>query len=270
MHEATLPHGVLRGGERRCDALLRAPTGADEAVLAETLAGATGAERASALLAGCVARLGGDEAGLADVRDLVAGDREALLLQLRAAAFGDRVPCVVDCPACGERMDLELAIGDLLVGPYADVAAEHAVAVDGAPLRFRLPTGADLEAASRTPDDETGAAVLLERCLLDERALSAAARTALEDELERLDPQADLRVGATCPGCGEAVDAPVDSAALMLDELAASADALFREVHALARHYHWSEGEILALELPRRRRYLDLLVEDEGAEAVAS
>ena len=52
----------------------------------------------------------------------------------------------------------------------------------------------------------------------------------------------------------------------MLDELADGADALFREVHALARHYHWSEREILGLELSRRRRYLDLLVADEDAE----
>jgi hypothetical protein len=266
MREATLPHGALRGAQWRRDALLRAPTGADEAMLAESLAGATAAERASALLAGCVARLGGEEAGLVNVRELVVGDREALLLQLRAAAFGERVPCVLDCPACGERMDLELAVSDLLVDAYANAAAQHSVAVDGAPVRFRLPTGADLEAAAQAPDAEAGAARLVERCLLGDGPLSAAARAAVEDELERLDPQADVRIAAACPSCGEDVDATVDPGTLVLDELAASADALFREVHALARHYHWSEGEILGLDLRRRRRYLDLLVDDEGAE----
>ena len=97
-------------------------------------------------------------------------------------------------------------------------------------------------------------------------ALTDAAREALEDELERLDPQAELRIAVACPSCGEPVDATVDPGALLLDELADGADALFREVHALARHYHWSEREILGLELRRRRRYLDLLVADEGAE----
>jgi hypothetical protein len=266
MREATLPHGILRSGERRRDALVRAPTGADEALLTETLGRATAAERASALLAACVTRLAGQQAGIADVRELVAGDREALLLHLRAAAFGGRVPCVLDCPACGERMDLELAVGDLLVDEYPDPAVRHAVATDGAPVSFRLPTGADLEAAARAPDAEAGAVLLLDRCVLDDRTLSDAARAAVEDELERLDPQAGVHIGVACPSCDEQVDASVDASTLMLDELAASADALFREVHALARHYHWSEREILGLELPRRRRYLELLVDDEGVQ----
>src|SRR4051794_33042905 len=131
---ARLPHGVLRGGERRRDALLRAPTGADEAMLVESLAGASAAARAGALLESCVERLGGVEATPADVRGLVLGDREALLLHLRAAAFGERVACVLDCPGCGERMDLELSVPDLLVDGYVDAAAEHSVGA----LRFRL------------------------------------------------------------------------------------------------------------------------------------
>lgn len=272
MREATLPHGMLRGGERQRDALLRAPTGDDEARIVESFGGASVAARASALLAGCVARLGGEEVGLSDVRALVVGDREALLLQLRAAAFGERVACVLDCRGCGERMDLELAVSDLLVKGYADAPSEHSLAVDGgSAVRFRLPTGADLEAAAEAVDVEAGGALLVSRCVVgdvDAASLSDAARDALEDELARLDPQAELRIAVVCPTCGDPVDATLDAGALVLDELAGSADGLFREVHALARHYHWSEREILGLELPRRRRYLELLVADEVGEGV--
>lgn len=273
MRETTLPHGVLHGGERRRDALLRAPTGADEALLLEGLGGASAAARASVLLARCVARLGGcSDIGLEDVRALVVGDREALLLELRALAFGGQVACVLDCPACEERMDLQLAVADLLVEGYAEASPEHSLAVDGcAPVHFRLPTGADLEAAAEAADVEAGAALLVDRCLLsgaDAAALREAARDALEEELARLDPQAEVGLAAVCPACGEPVDATLDAGALVLDELAGSADGLFREVHALARHYHWSEAEILGLELSRRRRYLDLLVSDEVSEGV--
>ena len=87
--------------------------------------------------------------------------------------------------------------------------------------------------------------------------------------MARLDPQAELRLGAACPTCGEPIDATLDAGALLLDELAGDADALFAEVHALARHYHWSEGEILGLELPRRRRYLELLLADDLSAGVA-
>ena len=41
---------------------------------------------------------------------------------------------------------------------------------------------------------------------------------------------------------------------------------LFREVHLLAYHYHWSETDILELTGPRRRRYLALLAETLAAE----
>jgi hypothetical protein len=273
MREATLPHGVLRGDERRRDALLRAPTGADEALLVESLADASAPARANALLAGCLAELGGEAAGLSDVRALVVGDREALLLALRAAAFGERVACVLACPGCGEPMDLEPAVSDLLVEGYAEVAAEHALVDDaGSPVRFRLPTGEDLEAVAEAVDVDAGAALLLSRCVLggvEAGALSDATRDALEDALARLDPQAELRIAVACPTCGDPVEATLDAAALLLDELAADSDGLFREVHALARHYHWSEQEILGLELPRRRRYLELLVADEAAEGLA-
>ena len=153
MRTATLPHGTLHAGERRRDALVRPPTGAEELLLVESLGGASVAERSSALLAACVTRLGGDPVGPAQVRALVAGDREALLLHLRAAAFGEKLPCGLDCPACGEALDLELTVGELLVDGYEAPAPDYALAVDGgAPLRFRLPTGADLEAAAAADD----------------------------------------------------------------------------------------------------------------------
>ena len=40
---------------------------------------------------------------------------------------------------------------------------------------------------------------------------------------------------------------------------------IYREVHALALRYHWSEDEILELSRARRRLYLDLI--DETAAA---
>ncbi|HEX7048849.1 MAG TPA: hypothetical protein VF188_01455 [Longimicrobiales bacterium] len=40
-----------------------------------------------------------------------------------------------------------------------------------------------------------------------------------------------------------------------------SIDALYREVHHLAFHYHWSEAEILAMTRSKRQRYLSLLAQ---------
>jgi hypothetical protein len=54
------------------------------------------------------------------------------------------------------------------------------------------------------------------------------------------------------------VPAVLDGFSLLASGIA-TGDRLLEEVHSIARAYHWSEAEILALPLPRRRRYLDLL-----------
>ena len=45
--------------------------------------------------------------------------------------------------------------------------------------------------------------------------------------------------------------------------------ALFREVHRMARTYHWSEQDILRLSLKRRLIYLLAIEEDLHAALVA-
>ena len=47
-------------------------------------------------------------------------------------------------------------------------------------------------------------------------------------------------------------------------------DRVFRDVHRLARVYHWSAGEILGLSLPHRRKYLALILEEEASDLAAS
>jgi hypothetical protein len=44
---------------------------------------------------------------------------------------------------------------------------------------------------------------------------------------------------------------------------------LWRDVHVLARTYHWEEGTILALPRPRRCDYLALIEADQLAALVA-
>ena len=58
------------------------------------------------------------------MRSARSATREALLLHLRRLLVGDRLACVLSCPdpACGEPMDVELAVEELLVGPYAEAA----------------------------------------------------------------------------------------------------------------------------------------------------
>jgi hypothetical protein len=265
----TLPHGLVREGSRLAEVLVRPPTGADEAFLLERRGLLTRAELVSGLLARCVADLDG-----ADVRALTVGDREALLLHLRAAAYGERISATIDCGACGERLDLDVSVRDALVPAYAEAPALHERRVGEWTVRFRLPTGADQEEAARAADPVAGGMLLVERCVAEVRrrgrravGVPEAVAEALPVAMAELDPQAETLVALRCPECDAPLEALLDAATVLFAELAGSSERLTLEVHALALHYHWSEHDILALALPRRRRYLELLSEAEGTLA---
>ena len=260
----TLPHGVWIEGERHQAAELRGPTGADEAFLLE-LDEASPAARTTALLARCLVRLG----PLATVpeeiaRSLVLGDREALLLHVHRLVGGGRLQCVLSCPgeACGDPLDVELAVDDLLLPPYGHASEVHEATCGDEVVRFRLPTGADLEAAVPLAYDlQAAARLVLQRCVLGPAPLTDELADELAARLAELDPQAELRLAVECPACGLEFSALLDAADYLFRELGWQRESLFREVHLLALGYHWSEADILALPAPKRRLYLELLAE---------
>jgi hypothetical protein len=281
-----LPGGLWADGVCHRKASLRPLNGDDEAFLLDTAGVLLPAERTTALLARCLVRLEGLERAVQQpeelARALTIGDREALLLHLRRLTGGERLPCVLHCPApgCGQPMDLDLRVSELLLPPYAQPQPEHKATLgdDGTAthVRFRLPTGADQEAVAvpAITDPDAATDLLLRRCLLqiavgDERAtevttetdLPEAVRRELPELLVRLDPQAELLLNLTCPSCGHALTALFDAAAYLFQEVSDRASHLYHEVHLLAFYYHWSEAEILGLSAARRQRYLDLLAE---------
>ena len=69
-----------------------------------------------------------------------------------------------------------------------------------------------------------------------------------------------LQAQATCPECDAELLVEVDPYLT----LSLARDEIFGEVHTLARHYHWSEAEILALPQARRRLYLGLIDRARG------
>jgi hypothetical protein len=278
-----LAQGLWREGARHGDAVLRPLTGADEAHLVELAdRAATAAERITALLARTVARIGGiAPVDLAGARALSVGDRERLVLALHRFALGPHLEAVAACPVpgCGALMELDLAVDTLLTG-VADAGGpvhEIEVATGGGPLRvrFRLPDGGDQEAqARRAAHDPAGAGdEILRRAILavtggDGRPVPAdealaALRAPLAAAFARLDPQIETTLALDCPECGAATEALLDAGTFVLDALART-DDIFAEVDRIARRYHWSEAEILALPAGRRRRYLGLIA---GAEA---
>jgi hypothetical protein len=161
-------------------------------------------------------------------------------------------------------MDVDLLVSEMLVPPYEKVSERHTVTLaDGhGEAEVRPVTGADQEAAAQ----HGGVEELVDRCVLELRSEQPASRQtlgeALSDSFLELDPQAEIWIDAVCPSCDEPVSALVDGAEILFAELTNGDDRLLREVDALARTYHWSEAEILGLDVHRRQRYLELIAED--------
>jgi hypothetical protein len=217
-------------------------------------------ERALALLAAACPEETPDE-----LARLSIGRRDALLMTLREWTFGPRLVSLATCPDCGERLELDMAVADLRV-PSAGPAPERLeMAVDGYEISLRLPDSRDLAALSGESDLPALRQRLLGRCLLavrchgEEASLPAELTEAAVARLAEADPQADVQLALSCPGCGGSWLAAFDIVTFYWREIEAWAARTLREIHALARAYGWNEGEILSLSPQRRQIYLQMV-----------
>lgn len=232
----------------------------------ETMRRQTLPRRAAALLAMAAPDLAsGQLAGLS------LGERERRLLALHARCFGARLPCVADCPQCGEAFEFELDARALATGLPApgELATARTVETPDYRVEMRLPTVADSIALADGHDVAHAYSRLLGRCLAcTTRTGEAVAPEELPQALlqeaaawmESADPAAELMISMTCPACEAAFGEPLDLAAFCWAEVEARAPRLLAEVDALASRYGWSEAEILAMSRVRRDAYLSLVL----------
>ncbi len=268
-HTVELPHGLFDdAGTCHRDAVLRPLTGHGELMLADA---AAGPDAMSDLLAGVIERLGDyDRVDGALAAELTRGDRQVLVLHLRAGLYGDRLSLVVRCPspACGALSDVDLGIAGMLPAP-APPRPWIECDTPGGRAQVREPTGADDAVVERHAGARAAKSALLwsrlvvldGRPLTDEQwpSLPAATRQAIAIALAADSRAPELVFLARCPTCRAGIEMVIDPFALLARELRLGGDRLLAEVHALAFHYHWPESEILALPRPRRWRYLELL-----------
>lgn len=201
------------------------------------------------------------------------GQRDRLLLRLRAQLFGTQMQTVAWCPQCQAMVEAAFDCGDLLAvqetseaTPVFELASDDQASV----VRFRLPDSTDLLALEGCNDTVQAREMLLERCVveIESRAAGSGQGTQLSVELQAqialamaaVDPQADLQLAFTCPDCAHRWEPMFDIAHFLWQELHAWALRTLRDVDLLARVYHWSEADILALSPRRRQAYLEQCV----------
>ena len=213
-------------------------------------------DRALTLLAAAHPELRRDE-----LADLTIGERDMQLLRLRMAMFGGSAGGSSECPQCGERVEFSLDTRTLAdAGAFTEAARE--IEVNGTSVRFRLPTSRDLAEVVTASDQSRSVRRLIDRCVIEPRLpeeLSHDVVEAISQAMAKADPQAEIIISLGCPNCGKHWELIFDIGHFFWNEIAAQAQRLVYEIDALARAYGWTEREILALPVQRRRTYLEML-----------
>jgi hypothetical protein len=216
-----------------------------------------------------VERVARPVAGEVDWSDLSVTDLDALVLHIRRTVFADVIRTTVRCtaPGCRERVDIAFGIGAYLDHhrPRRPAGVEEAdrpgwFTLRDHAARFRLPSGADMLAARRSPHPKRE---LRRRCVVPDDSGRSVLRR-VERAMEALAPNLAGNLSGRCPECGVALTAGFDPQAYCLGELRIQALAVYDDVHDLARAYGWSEDQILSLPRARRIRYTELVRADSG------
>lgn len=280
--QCKLPGGFVdESGELHQQVALSPLSGTQEKLIAQR-GRTTQSTLVTSLLSQCIRSIGKIDAVTEDtVRKLLVGDRQFLLLKLREITFGQQIRAVVSCswPDCGERLDIDFLTDNIpITGSrleqrfFTIILSEQAEAEK---VIFRLPNGADQERTAHLVDENEALAetLLLSRCIQsigsssqigekDIADLSPLARREIEEEMDRLSPKVALTMEAFCPECQRHFSASFNLEDFVLRELHTHLDLLFKEVHYLAYHYHWSEKEILGMTRENRRRYIEILSDE--------
>ncbi len=196
------------------------------------------------------------------------GQRDARLLTQRERLFGPRLVGMADCPACGEKLELNFDVADVRVEAGEEPKAQLSLEMEGYEVLFRLPDSNDLAALAIGADREDGRGTLLKRCLTEVRLngeeqqveeLPTEIVGAVTKRMSQTDPQADVKLSLDCPACGHDWPATFDILSFLWSEIDTCAQLILQEIHILARSYGWREADILAMSAFRRQCYLEML-----------
>jgi hypothetical protein len=83
--------------------------------------------------------------------------------------------------------------------------------------------------------------------------------------MEAMAPRLSRPMLGRCPECKADIPFYFDVHSFVLQELRDHAASVYHDVHLLALHYKWPEGQILELPRSRRMQYAEMLREQEAA-----
>lgn len=179
--------------------------------------------------------------------------RDALLLAARVAAFGRTFTGAIACPACGEQIEVALAVD---APPAAGERGDTSLEFGGRNLPVRAPDSFDAAAIAAYGDPDAARRELARRCLGEEEP-PADLVDAADAALAQSCAFATIDCETCCPACTAAVAVPFAVDEFLWTELAWQAERLFDDIALLAQRFGWTEDAVLALSDARRERYVE-------------
>jgi len=194
------------------------------------------------LIRSCMVDKGGDPS------ELIAGDRNALMISIRITGYGSEYRVEATCEKCGQRGPYTFDLGSLSIKRLEEeptVPGENAFAIDlpvtKKRVTFKILTGRDQEdinaqnAKMRAvlPDaPESGVTAFLEKSIVSVgdvtdrtkigmfvKNMPARDARTLRNRIKKIEPGIDMTCDMTCTSCGEAsrVDMPIGPSFLWPD-----------------------------------------------------
>lgn len=184
--------------------------------------------------------------------------------------------------SCEKRIDLEFYSSDIPVKVlpqikqnYTCIIPENDVVKNwvGKKITYRLPNGSDQEKIGTVALGNQAQALhsLLEMCILDidgNKDIGSILEIPpyvikeIENSMDNNAPGPDLTIETTCPECNSHISFSFSLQDFFFGEVAINRRQLYKEIHYLAYHYHWSENELLSLTRNKRRDYISILSDE--------
>lgn len=202
-----------------------------------------------------------------DLATLSIGERNARLLELREATIGPVMRALVNCSSCGEPLEFEQRIDELLAGYAPPPQREFHVEIDGYQLHYRLMTSQDLATAvqgdpsrvRRTLAERTVIGATRDGETVPRADLPEPVLEALGSAIGENDALAQLAIPLACAACGHVWNASLEVVPFLWAEIERRARTILEDVVTLAHAYGWSEAAILEMSQARRQYYLDAI-----------
>jgi len=188
-------------------------TGAEEELLTNQRLIRTG-DAVNQVLANCTLRIGEDEEiGPKVVMDMLSGDRLFTLVKLRQVSLGDEVELDLVCPsaACRAKNRVTVNLDDLPVTPYGEEREfMFTLPASGPKVRFVYLDGHKEKRLAQMEEPSISAAMMIRILDIDGTAPSKKAlnemsmrdRSALRQEMLRVDAGIDTTIELDCDSCG--------------------------------------------------------------------